>query len=415
MTQLEERLRRGMKDYSERVGPGSVQPLREPARGRRSEVMRWLAAATAVVAVISVIAAVSLAAGQHPRRSDDSAPPARGMPPYYVTVYWTHTDHGKKTVTRAVVHDSATGAALASVLVPTAIVGGGAAASADISAAADDRTFVIYEAGAISSTDFLNWMFLLHVSGNGRSVTLRRMRINVPRTIAVSYVALSPDGRMLAMQEQSCDKAGCQHFALRVVNIASGSVRTWSTRQFGEPDSVSWAGNKRVVFLWDARWADPGTDRSGGTVGYRMLDLTGQGGNLLASTPIASPPHEPSGQISTELATADGRTVFTSSVRNIPNGHGTDTVVAKIIELDAHTGKLLRVLRTVTVHAAKVGMNSAFFLDQDCYVLSLAPSGVHLLIACYAFGRLDGNVFTPLPGFPSLSSDGDIPQTTGAW
>jgi hypothetical protein len=75
------------------------------------------------------------------------------------------------------------------------------------------------------------------------------------------------------------------------------------------------------------------------------------------------------------------------------------------------------VLRTVTVHGVSrnQGMNSATSLAQECNVLSLAPSGVHLLVACYAFGRLDGNVFTPLPGFPSPSSSGLSEQTTGAW
>jgi hypothetical protein len=64
---------------------------------------------------------------------------------------------------------------------------------------------------------------------------------------------------------------------------------------------------------------------------------------------------------------------------------------------------------------AKRGPNSATSLDQACNVLSLAPEGVHVLVACYAFGRLDGNVFTPLPGFPSSSQSGVGRQTTAAW
>jgi hypothetical protein len=92
-------------------------------------------------------------------------------------------------------------------------------------------------------------------------------------------------------------------------------------------------------------------------------------------------------------------------------------VTARIIELNARTGKLLRVLHTVTMHGVppNQGMNSATSLDQECNVLSLGPSGVHLLVACYAFGMIDGSVFTPLPGFPSPSSSGVSQQTTGAW
>jgi len=38
--------------------------------------------------------------------------------------------------------------------------------------------------------------------------------------------------------------------------------------------------------------------------------------------------------------------------------------------------------------------------------LSLAPAGVHVLVDCFGFGRVDGSRFTPLPGFPSPSSRG---------
>jgi hypothetical protein len=69
----------------------------------------------------------------------------------------------------------------------------------------------------------------------------------------------------------------------------------------------------------------------------------------------------------------------------------------------ARSGRLLRVLETITMHWI------------SSYVLSLAPAGLHALVACNAFGRLDGNVFTPLPGFPSPSSSGISAQVTGAW
>ena len=39
MTQLEERLRRGMKKYSERVRPEAIRPLREPSRAHRSRAV----------------------------------------------------------------------------------------------------------------------------------------------------------------------------------------------------------------------------------------------------------------------------------------------------------------------------------------------------------------------------------------
>lgn len=404
MTQLEERLRRGMKKYSEGVRPEAIRPLREPSRARRSRAVRWLAPATAAVAVIGVIVGVSLSGQRAQRPAATQVGPAsgtapRGMPPYYVTVFDTFARGRNSPISKAVVHDSATGAALASVRVPIVKVQGGFDGPG-ITAAANDRTFVVFETGTTS-------FFLLRVAADGRSVTLSRMRIMVqaPESDAV---ALSPDGRRLAIQVQHCPHTGgCEYTGIRIVTIATGVAHTWTTRETGAPFDISWAGNDQVAFDWQ------GQSRPG----YRLLRVTGTGGDLLTSTPIASPEPEPTDYTPAALVTANGRTVFTSNVKIIPDGHGTNTVVAKVMELDAQTGRLRRVLRTVTMHGVSrnQGMNSATSLVQECNVLSLAPSGVHLLVACYAFGRLDGSVFTALPGFPSPRDSGISQQTTGAW
>jgi hypothetical protein len=52
---------------------------------------------------------------------------------------------------------------------------------------------------------------------------------------------------------------------------------------------------------------------------------------------------------------------------------------------------------------------------EGCNVLSLGPVGIHLLVACPDFGRLDGSVFKPLPGFPSPSKSGISQRSTSAW
>ncbi len=402
MTELEERLRRGLKRYSERIRPESLPSLREPSRRRPRRAVRWLAPVAAAAAVVGVVVGVSVA-GQHAQgppalRTGGSAstapvPPGPGMPPYYATVFQTYAGGGGQPLTRAEVLNSATGAELKSLSVPTLFTQGGAN-GANITAAANDRTFVIYETGTVSARDRIAWFFLLRVAANGRSVTLNRMRVNVPRSLAVDYVALSPNGRMLAMQEQYCpNPGGCEYTGVRVITIATGAVRTWTTTAGGAPFKVSWAGDARVAFLWQ------GADTSG----YRLMSLAGPGGNLLtASRPIASPPAEQYGYMPSALVTADGRTVITSTVSS-----SSGTVTAKFVELDAQTGKLLRVLYTVT--------GSARSLDEGCNVLSLGPVGIHLLLACPDFGRLDGSVFKPLPGFPSPSKSGISQQSTGAW
>jgi hypothetical protein len=64
--------------------------------------------------------------------------------------------------------------------------------------------------------------------------------------------------------------------------------------------------------------------------------------------------------------------------------------------------------------------NTASLLGQSCSVLSLGPVGVHALVQCSGFGRLDGSQFTPLPGVPDPTvitgqTSGLVGWGTGAW
>ena len=412
---LEERLRRDLKNYSERARPDSIRPLREPASRRRSRAVRWLAPVAAGAAVVGVIIAVSIVsspAARPPART--VAEPPGPMPPFYVTAWQTYagSHNGQVIPTFATVHDSATGATLATVRVPTLTSPGGTPGPT-ITAAGDDRTFVIMEQ---SDSPNANRFYLLHVAANGRSAALTRLSISVPADLSVQDVALSPDGTRLALGYQrdcSARISACRSSGIRVVTMATGTARSWSTRANGAPFGVSWAGNDRLAFQWQYAGR---TSPAGQQTGYRLLNLDGAGRDLLAARPIASPGAEPNYYVPQALVTADGAVVITSTVQNIPDGHGRYTVVAKVIELSADTGQLLRVLYTVTVrHASGGGGGTAGSLDQGCNVLSLSPAGEHVLVACFAFGRVDGHGFRPLPGFPGPSSSGISGQQAAAW
>jgi hypothetical protein len=332
------------------------------------------------------------------------AQPTGPMPRYYVTAFQTFTGGSNgEPATFAVVHDSATGAKLATVRVPTLSAQGGTG-GLRISAAGDDRTFLVTQQPGSTVIGF----YLLHVAADGRSAKLSKLSVNLPRPISVVDQALSPDGRRLAMDVQDCNAKSCQYDGIRVLTLATGAVSSWITKANGFPLNVSWVGNGQLAFEWQsgARTAPPGQQ-----TGYRLLSLGGTGRDLLAARAIGSPAPEPTHYVPAALVTADGSIVITSTVQNIPGG----TVVAKIIELSARTGQLLRVLHTVTVPDASAGSNGAGLLDQECNVLSLAPSGVHVLVACFNFGRVDGSRFTPLPGFPGPSSSGISGQQAGAW
>jgi len=382
MTDLAERVRRYPKKLADAYRPA-----------------RWLSTAAAAVPVIAVISGVSLA-GTHATGASLSAG-ARGMPPYYVAFVRRFTGNDTQVRAKAVVHDSATGVALATVDVPT-LASGAYSDGPDITAAADDRTFVITELSQIGRADHLARFYLLRVAASGRSAALTRLPISLPRSLAVADIALSPDGTRLAMQEQSCYSGGCYYSGIRIVTISTGSARTWTTQVSGAPFAVSWAGNSTIAFLWHSK--------------YRLLSVTSHGGNLLASRPIASPTAQPDGYVPPALVTMDQTSLITSAVRNIPGRRRTDAAKAEVIELSARTGKILRILSTTTLHRATRGeQGTAEDLDTDCRVLSLAPAGTSVLVSCPSFGRVDNGSFTPLPGFPSGSSSGIGGQDEGAW
>jgi hypothetical protein len=410
VTELEERLSRELKELSERAQPGSIRPLREPPARKRPRAVRWLAPAAAVAAVLGVIAGVSVIG-----RPAGRVPPSPGtqgpMPRYYVTAWQTFAGNNGGTIpTFAVVHDSATGAVLATVRVPTLTDSQGGTQGPSITAAADDRTFVITEQ---STSPNVTKLYLLRVAANGRSARLSSLPVSVPGYLALTDVALSPDGTRLAMDVQHCNEKAmsCPYTGVRVVTITTGAVSTWSTRANGAPFNVSWAGNDRIAFEWQS--GDHVAPR-GQQTGYRLLSLSGAGRNLLAAQAIGSPSPAPDYSVPTALVTADGSVVVTSTVQDIPEAHGRVTVVTKVVELSARTGRLLRVLRTVTVRGATRGPNGTA-VQVSCSVISLAPSGTHVLVDCLTFGRIDGNRFTPLPGFPSPSSSGISGQQAAAW
>jgi hypothetical protein len=409
MTELEERLRRDLKSYSERIDPQSVRPLRDPPARRRSPAVRWLAPVTAVTAVIGIITGVSLA-GRSAAQPPASLLAPGQMPAYYVTLAMGDSPRGPSYpyVTTAFVRDSATGAVLAALPVPT-LTTSNSTQSPSITAAGDDRTFVITELGqepvgnaakAGAPHSAADWtrlarFYLLRVAANGRSASLSRLPISVPGDVGVNDVALSPDGGMLAIAGQSCSAAShCRYTGIRVINLATGATREWTAHVPGSPWALSWAGDEHLAFQW----------QSPASQGYRLLSVTGAGGNLLAAPAITGPAPTPTHFVSRELITPDGRVVITSTVQNIPEGHGRDTVVAKIVALDASTGQLLRVLHTVTEREVSTQENvtgvSVSDLDQGCRILALGPTGVHALVECFGFGRLDGTRFTPLPGVP---------------
>jgi hypothetical protein len=197
------------------------------------------------------------------------------------------------------------------------------------------------------------------------------------------------------------------------VDLATGSVTSWTTKANGAPFSVSWAGNDELAFEWQTSLNHP---PAGQRTGYRLIGATGTGGNLLAGRAVASPAVEPTDYEPMALVTPNGKDVVTSEVRNVHTWTGRVNVVAQVIELSASTGRTLRVLYTTTVGHVTGGLtNEAGSLDQECNVLSLGPEIAAPLVDCFSVGVLKHGTLFTLPGFPSATSSGISGQSAIAW
>lgn len=414
MTDLEDRLRRDLTTLAERAQPQDIRGPQPLPRRRGPRAARWLAPAGAVVAVVVVATIGLLAATGHGFRvgpaatvSSTTSPlapisaPAPGLPKFYVVVYNTFV--GSKIPTIAAVHDSVTGKTLTRVQVPTLYSNGGADGPG-ISAAADNRTYVITEIGDGANRNV--WFFLVRVAANGRSATVRKLPIAWPKTLSADVAAISPDGTRLAVAEQDCGRSRCQYTGVRVITIATGAVRTWTTRANGAPFQVSWAGNSRIAFEWQSSSKRPTRPLR---TAYRLLDVSGAGGDLLSGPIVATPRPVATGAVPAALFTADGSREITSTFTSRADGPGTRTVVARTVELSARTGQLLRVLVTTTVTGASTNQNSpnsAAMFEQGCDVIAAAPRGTNLLASCGRFGRIGVSGFTPLAGSPGPANGG---------
>jgi hypothetical protein len=404
---LEDRVRAAFRADAETVRPETIPGVPEPGTrrglrmpwahlvGTRSKTVRWLAPVAAVLAVIGVIAGVSLVA--RPQGQSSSGTPT-GMPPYYVTL--TGAMVSQRPVLTAAVRDSATGALLTTVNVPVrqnvSKLGVMPPMPSGITASANGRTFAI--------TDDLGF-FLLRVAPGGRSARLSRLPINAAYILSDS-AALSPDGSKLAIDVESCKRA-CRE-GIEVVSLATGASKLWvGPSMAGPPLGPAWVGRGEVMFLWQSDSSTP--------QGYRLLTASGPAGSLLGfSRPMVSPPVQSGSDYPGAILTPDGRGLITTDYRNVPGHGGGGTAILRVVELSASTGRLLRVLHVAAEHYG-AGWVARATADAGCQVLSLGATGLHALVQCPGLGRLADDRFTALPGLPVSMNGGTGIGSTAAW
>ena len=387
MPAIEDLLRDELRRATDVVQPGQLRPLHPPASGRVWRRRLFPAAAGAMVAAIAVT--VGLLAGVSARHQPAAAPaPApAAMPRYYVTVASIPAG------LQAVVRDSASGVVTGTIPLP----GSGDALGVSVTASATERTFVIAAVLNTSTLPGTDWtvFFRLSVSQAGRPTDAVKLNVSTD-AMPLAGMALSPDGSRLALSfEHEGIIVGTQTYGVvQVIDLATGKTRTWTGRGSQEywAGTPSWGTDGRTLaFPW---WHITPAGISLIT-GVRQLDTSGSGGNLLESRLTGFP------QILTGVRSAlivgGGREIIAATCQDTAApGHAPGRVTARIAVLSAADGRLLRVLRTQTARYTSVGEQD--YLDGGCGVLSADPSGNHVLVQDFPFGRIDNGVFTALPG-----------------
>jgi hypothetical protein len=411
MNTLEDRIRAAVTQTAEEIAPGSIPPLSlggRRAAGRRAGPVRsrqgWrqvvipLAAAASIVLVITASLALTgpTHAGGHLLRGAVTlgvAPAYAGgtVPPYYVAL---EPGPLSGASTRAVVRATATGAELAVVTPP-----GPYRVFTAVSAAADDRTFVLAAQrssayyGPPSDKPGLQKYFVLRLDPADHTARLTALPIPGEPGSQVVDEALAPNGSKLAIALG----AGRHEQEIKVISVRTGSVRTWrgsrSPGSIGEvvqsANPLSWTADGRTL----AFEVVTGGSSRGPEHEIRLLDTAAPGSSLWSSRLAV----RFSSDAADAMITPDGSKIVVPIVTQ---------TTRQFAEYSVATGKRVAVLGIRPYrHANYGGWPLLFWADSaggTLIVYDDRPHGPQLtktgepdagVLAVVTSGR-----FTPLPG-----------------
>lgn len=406
MSGIEDILRQVMvsHDQDAPVAPDLLRALQatpgEPGRrGKWSGLLVPLAAAAAVTAVVAASLAIGAAlqgrpAGPGPAVQSYPSPaplrpaalrPAalRQVPRYFVALALT----GPVRVMggeAAVVRSTVTGNVLATVTAPRPY-----RIFTWVSAAADDRTFVLAaqrywpiasgQAGMPAEhRDNTTPTAFFKLAFDPATHTAKLARLAVPETIQAAQLAgmtVSPDGTRLALDLRQ---------SIRVVNLATGAIRSWAWQGGG------WIGNFKPfgqVFSWTADGTTLAFQQWGTghprPIYIRLLDTTAPGTSLASSKIVLTFPD--AGALGTNtLLTPDGTRIVTAT----PQG---------ITEFSVRTGQPL--LSQDQFHLGLYGWQDVLWAGPGGHALIVSdPRGRHTRYGpAHILGVLTANTFTPIP------------------
>lgn len=398
-------------DLSAELAPGLVDDAQFERDHRRDGRRRWLnwGVPAGVVAVVAALALVlvmlnqGVPANPHSTPAASSSAPATAPPRYYVQLAYTTSQSNPM---EAVVGDGHTGRKLA-VFVPTADQN-----FYGVTAAADDRTFVVMNYQAIQQET--TWYLLRLTPGAAHPARLTKLPM-APLATHVNGLALSPDGRELAVMWTSVTSVTSEVVHLQVYSMASGAVlRSWSTKTASEnlvgfnPNSegLSWVdGDHSLDFRWQV--IVPKQPASG-KMTVRAVNLAGSGHDLLAdSQPVVQVPlyvtvtkSVSSTPCDNSLTASDGPVICgRTGASDVSGEEACHTAPPGLVSYSATTGKELKVLYQYPGQCLG-GESEVLWTDPTgsnlIVFLLLAEKGVKASVSDL-FGVVNGGHFTKLP------------------
>jgi hypothetical protein len=453
MTMLEDRVRRALRETAENISPVDVPPLRLPnvagrgwaGRGRLARGWRaggwpaWLTPLVAAAAVAAVLAATLALtggpgrSGQHRTRPDALL---ASVPRYYIVL--TNTGPSRGWPRQAQVRATSTGQIVATLAAPRPdnaflMVAAAANVGRYVLAAqpmALEHQKVVGLSGrpvsgktvAVQAPAGPIHFYQLRISASGQVSALSPLPVPaLPADAALDGLALTPDGRQLAVATRSGGPQGGPE--IKVDTLATGAQRVWTWPDAqpveeslgGTGSALSWAADDRTLAF--ARLID-------GRYKVRLLDTAAPGHSLAASRPA----------LSVNWSGRDNRRRFshgravnnTDTFGALLTPDGSKIVVATVTqsfhpltsefaftEFSARTGKVVAVLGRWRF--------TRRWPEQEQAVLWTNADGSTLLVLAHRpgvtlsptspspgavfpveFGVLHGNRYTPLPGQPRL-------------
>jgi len=243
----------------------------------------------------------------------------------------------------------------------------------DVTAAADDRTFLL-TGNRFRGHTMVTRYYELKLNAAGRPGRLIPLRISLPARPegGLGVAGLSPDGRSLAVVGQSGSG-----LTVGVVSLGTGAIRTWSAPGPAiQGLNLSWEDARRLALLWTPQHGMPE---------IRVLDTSLRGGSLMTRSRLLVPATVRFGRFTGLLPaaiTSTGREIFALMPLHPPYGPGALTAV---VEFSARTGRPDRVI----AQSQESGMGSF------CGVLWADRSGRQVVTSCgYRLGSSRGGHFT---------------------